>query len=132
MAYAPKLREFLKEAERNVDARRKNIESLQNRIKSNLGNPNYDLLNLVFMETLENNEAHLALLILHVGLADHVDKVNDAMNSIQRKLEETGISKTKILEIEELTKKHDEIYQAIDKMIQRSADMVKREASYVQ
>jgi hypothetical protein len=138
MSLESRFLDFLKETTVRIETRRKKLEDFQKQAEtshvSHYEKPALDVLKIIARETINRDEEGLAMLILFTGFARYIDQLEQAMKAVQERLQQIGGTESKINAIEELAKKHDEIYQAIDKMIQKAAEAQARdkEITYVQ
>lgn len=137
MSIKPRLEAYFKEIEQGKAQRRKTLEEALLKIESRYSSgseveKNFaTIYKMVVTETVKRDEEVLALLILHMGLAGYVDELNRVMQAVQKRLQELGTTTSKIQEIEELTKKYDELFQEIDKLVKRGVEKASKETPYV-
>lgn len=123
-------------AKGRVDARHKEIEDIQAKIQHMRLSPSEkaeaDILKIIMSETMSRGEEVLATLVVFRGLARYIDELQQTITAFEKRLEQIGgTAESRIHGVEELTKKHDEVYQIIDKIIQKGAEAANKEIPYV-
>lgn len=124
MSIKPKFTYLLNEAQRMKEERRKNLERILTDFEGASGGhcAEFQLLKTLHNETVNRDQEIIGLLAVAEILAGYIDEVKIAVIDLQKSLQEVGILKSKLRSIARLAKKHDELYQTLDKIIERQAE----------
>jgi proteasome assembly chaperone (PAC2) family protein len=135
MPIKPRLQAWLTELEQHKESRRKTLDNVAVKLDEftdDTYGPASEVAKMLLKETKMRDEELLGLLTVLVHLSGYIDDLQAAMASLEKRMRELGVAESKLREVEKLAKRHDEVYQTIDRIVKQRMEIADKETAYVQ